>query len=217
MTEAKASLFREYGFNRVSFGVQTLNTKVLDGVNRDYQSQQQVAEAFRILHKHRYWINVDLIRGLPGESEDSMDASLASMLALEPTQITMYAISPYTPIEVDSARLGPIADAAERYRPIALEHGYTLNPGATCLGFTLEGEGGVGNLLADERREQQAEVIGLVERLPDNQREVVRLKFQSGLSYREIADVTQLSVSNVGFLLHGAMKKLRQMAAALPQ
>jgi RNA polymerase sigma factor (sigma-70 family) len=68
-----------------------------------------------------------------------------------------------------------------------------------------------------ERREQQAEVLGLVERLPDNQREVVRLKFQSDLSYREIADVTQLSVSNVGFLLHGAMKKLRQMAAALPQ
>jgi RNA polymerase sigma-70 factor (ECF subfamily) len=67
-----------------------------------------------------------------------------------------------------------------------------------------------------ERREQQAEVISLVERLPDNQREVVRLKFQSGLSYREIADVTQLSVSNVGFLLHGAMKKLRQMAATLP-
>lgn len=68
-----------------------------------------------------------------------------------------------------------------------------------------------------ERREQKAEVLGMVERLPDNQREVVRLKFQSGLSYREIADVTQLSVSNVGFLLHGAMKKLRQMAAALPQ
>ncbi len=68
-----------------------------------------------------------------------------------------------------------------------------------------------------EQREQRAEVLGLVDRLPDNQREVVRLKFQSDLSYREIADVTQLSVSNVGFLLHNALKNLRQMAAALPQ
>ena len=67
-----------------------------------------------------------------------------------------------------------------------------------------------------ERREQQSQVLDLLERLPDNQREVVRLKFQSGLSYREIAEVTQLSVSNVGFLLHNALKQLRKMAAALP-
>ena len=70
--------------------------------------------------------------------------------------------------------------------------------------------------VAAERREQHNQVLGMLERLPDNQREVVRLKFQSGLSYREIADVTKLSVSNVGFLLHGALKQLRKMAAALP-
>ncbi len=67
-----------------------------------------------------------------------------------------------------------------------------------------------------ERREQHSQVLDLVDRLPDNQREVVRLKFQSDLSYREIADVTQLSVSNVGFLLHNALKQLRKMAATLP-
>ena len=67
-----------------------------------------------------------------------------------------------------------------------------------------------------ERREQRTQVLDLLDRLPDNQREVVRLKFQSDLSYREIAEVTQLSVSNVGFLLHNALKQLRKMAAALP-
>ena len=35
---------------------------------------------------------------------------------------------------------------------------------------------------------------------PQNQREVVRLKFHSQLSYKEIAEITELSVSNVGFL-----------------
>ena len=39
--------------------------------------------------------------------------------------------------------------------------------------------------------------------------EVVRLKFQNGMSYKEIADVTALSVSNVGFLLHTAINRLR--------
>lgn len=53
-------------------------------------------------------------------------------------------------------------------------------------------------------------VIELVEELPGNQREVLRLKFQAGLSYKEISKVTQLSVSNVGYLLHTAIKRLRE-------
>ena len=52
-------------------------------------------------------------------------------------------------------------------------------------------------------------VLGLVEGLPENQREVIRLKFQDGLSYREISQITQLSVSNVGYLLHTAIRRLR--------
>ena len=45
--------------------------------------------------------------------------------------------------------------------------------------------------------------------LPANQRDVVRLKFQDGLSYKEIAEVTGLSVSNVGYLLHHGLRALR--------
>ena len=50
--------------------------------------------------------------------------------------------------------------------------------------------------------------------LPNNQQEVVRLKFQNGMSYKEIAAVTELSVSNVGFLLHTALDTLRTRIAA---
>lgn len=46
-------------------------------------------------------------------------------------------------------------------------------------------------------------------RLPDHQREVLRLKFLSELSYREISDITGLSVSNVGYLIHTGLKALR--------
>ena len=49
----------------------------------------------------------------------------------------------------------------------------------------------------------------LLERLPHNQQEVIRLKFQQGLSYKEIAAITELSASNVGYLIHTAVKKLR--------
>jgi RNA polymerase sigma factor (sigma-70 family) len=45
--------------------------------------------------------------------------------------------------------------------------------------------------------------------LTENQQEVIRLKFQSGFSYKEIAEVTGLSVSNVGVQLHEAIQKIR--------
>ena len=60
-----------------------------------------------------------------------------------------------------------------------------------------------------ERRETAARVLDLVETLPASQREVIRLKFQNGFSYREISRISGHSVTNVGFLLHTGLKTLR--------
>lgn len=56
-----------------------------------------------------------------------------------------------------------------------------------------------------------SKVMRLLDRLPENQQEVIRLKFQNDLSYREISEITGLSVSNVGFLLHVGIKRLREI------
>jgi RNA polymerase sigma-70 factor (ECF subfamily) len=61
-----------------------------------------------------------------------------------------------------------------------------------------------------ERKEQIARLMELVEELPRNQHEVVRLRFQHHHSYQEISEITGLSVGNVGFLLNAAMRNLRQ-------
>lgn len=52
---------------------------------------------------------------------------------------------------------------------------------------------------------------GLLNRLNEKQKHVMLLFFQEGLSYKEIADVTGFSMSNVGMLLHRGLKKLRDM------
>ena len=66
-----------------------------------------------------------------------------------------------------------------------------------------------------ERAETREAVRQLIDRLPPNQQEVIRLKFQNGFSYREISRITELSVTNVGFLIHTAVSRLRrEMAAA---
>ena len=57
--------------------------------------------------------------------------------------------------------------------------------------------------------ERMTQVIQALDRLSENQREVIRLKFQQGLSYNEISEVTGLTSGNVGFLLHTGLKRLR--------
>ena len=61
-----------------------------------------------------------------------------------------------------------------------------------------------------ETQEVLSGVAEVIEVLPDRQREVIRLKFQQGLSYKEISSVTGLSVSNVGFLIHTGVKTIRK-------
>ena len=53
-------------------------------------------------------------------------------------------------------------------------------------------------------------VARLLRELPDKHREVVALRFGAGLAYREIADVTGLTETNVGFILHTALRTLKQ-------
>jgi RNA polymerase sigma-70 factor (ECF subfamily) len=73
-----------------------------------------------------------------------------------------------------------------------------------------------GPAAATESRDTEASLLRLLDRLSPNQREVIRLKFQNDLSYQEIADITQLSVTNVGFILHTGLKKLREIVRSEP-
>lgn len=83
-------------------------------------------------------------------------------------------------------------------------------------------EGQAERVTADEPRpskgmevaEMHEAVFRLVDRLPPNQQEVIRLKFQNGFSYKEISRITELSVSNVGVLIHHAVARLRAEFAA---
>jgi RNA polymerase sigma-70 factor (ECF subfamily) len=73
-----------------------------------------------------------------------------------------------------------------------------------------------GPAAAIESRDTEASLLRLLDRLSPNQREVIRLKFQNDLSYQEIADITQLSVTNVGFILHTGLRKLREIIRSEP-
>ena len=64
-----------------------------------------------------------------------------------------------------------------------------------------------------EQKEAGGFLLRIIGTLPPRQQEVLQLKFQNDLSYQEISDITHLSVSNVGVLIHNALKTLRERYA----
>lgn len=64
-----------------------------------------------------------------------------------------------------------------------------------------------------ESAERDDALADAVRALPSRQQELIQLRFGSGLSYREIAAVTSLSVGNVGYVLHMAVRALRARLA----
>ena len=67
-----------------------------------------------------------------------------------------------------------------------------------------------------DEKQTAGQIFRMLDRLPKNQREVVYLKFQCDLSYKEISEITKLSVTNVGFLMHTALTKLRKELLSEP-
>ena len=61
-----------------------------------------------------------------------------------------------------------------------------------------------------EQKEAGGFLLRILGTLPPRQQEVLQLKFQNDLSYQEISEITNLSVSHVGVLIHTALKNLRQ-------
>ena len=59
--------------------------------------------------------------------------------------------------------------------------------------------------------ERVDQVTACLDKLSANQREVIRLKFQQGMSYKEISKVTGLTSGNVGFLIHTGLKRMRSL------
>lgn len=68
-----------------------------------------------------------------------------------------------------------------------------------------------------EARDQLSLALAAVSTLPAPVQEVLRLKFSHGLSYREIAEVTGLTVSHVGVRIHEGVTILRRRLAGAPR
>lgn len=152
LTREKALIFRDAGYNRASMGVQTGSSGMLSGVNRGYQTRGLVETAVGVLQELKFQVNLDLLQGLPGETADSLAASLSWVMGLRPTEITMYGLAPSTP-DVVSGRSAsrPLAAVASELSDLAGRSGYTVSVLETCVKFMLPELGPPFNLVGQER------------------------------------------------------------------
>ena len=81
---------RDLGFNRVSLGVQDLDPRVQQAINR-IQSFDATAAVIEDARRHGFRsVNIDLIYGLPHQSLESFSTTLNRIIELSPDRIAMY-------------------------------------------------------------------------------------------------------------------------------
>lgn len=83
---------REGGFNRISFGMQSARPHVLQLLDRHHtpgRPEACVAEARAAGFEH---VNLDLIYGTPGESDDDWRASLDAAIGAGPDHVSAYSL-----------------------------------------------------------------------------------------------------------------------------
>jgi oxygen-independent coproporphyrinogen-3 oxidase len=88
----KAMLFRSYGVNRVSMGVQSLNEQLLDRLGRIH-TRDMVFRSFDVLRRAGFEnLNVDLMFAIPGQSLEVWRETLVEAIALGSEHLSTYEV-----------------------------------------------------------------------------------------------------------------------------
>lgn len=99
VTAEKLQVLRAFGVNRISFGAQSLNERLLLTIGRLHDADA-VYEGVALAHSAGFaHVNVDLMFGLPEQSLDDVDASLRGLFEMNVDHVSAYwlKVEPGTP------------------------------------------------------------------------------------------------------------------------
>jgi oxygen-independent coproporphyrinogen-3 oxidase len=117
LSEEKIELLARLGFTQISFGIESLDPKVLEAINRKHD-----------IESIRYWVDkarsagfgvhVDLVYGLPYQTAESFRDTVEQVLSIRPDRLATFSFM-YTPISIKHQRAIPRASvptSLERFR-----------------------------------------------------------------------------------------------------
>ena len=95
-TQEHVAALRECGFNRISMGVQDVDTRVQEVIHR-IQPPEQTRQLVEWSRRAGFEsVNFDLIYGLPYQSEESFARTLDVVIAMQPDRIALYSYAHVT-------------------------------------------------------------------------------------------------------------------------
>jgi len=173
-TSGQLAALRELGFNRLSIGVQDFDPKVQRTINR-HQTFERTREVFDAAAALGFsGINLDLVYGLPHQTAESWERTLALLLQLQPQRLAVFgfaflpsAIPHQRKLPVEAMPRGPAKLALMRrayeaalgagYVPVGMDH-FAL-PGDPLA--RAEAEGTLGRSFQGYTVRAAPEVIGV--------------------------------------------------------
>jgi len=90
LTDAKLEAIRRMGITRLSLGVENFDDRILELNGRAHRSPE-IGQAYRAARALAFpQINIDIIAGMLGETEENWRACVRKTLELEPDSVTVY-------------------------------------------------------------------------------------------------------------------------------
>lgn len=151
LTDEKLRAFSDYGGNRLSLGIQSFNDKPLETIGRVCRSYHAEKALDSVKKNWRGRLNLDVIAGLPDQSDEEFFNSLNKVLSYEPDHVSMYTLTveEETPLyqEIEKGRIRFEFDDADRQwllgRKILFERGFSQYE---VSNFSLPGSESIHNL-----------------------------------------------------------------------
>lgn len=92
LTLEQVKLFKKYGVNRVSIGVQTVNDKFLKFLGRNHTKEDVKSKIKMLKDNGINNINVDLIYAIPNQTLEDLNDDISFLLQLEIPHISTYSL-----------------------------------------------------------------------------------------------------------------------------
>lgn len=129
--EERLLLMRRFGVATVELGAQSMDDEVLNRSRRGHTARD-TAESVRLLREHGFMVGIQLMPGLPGDSEERFMKTVERVLELHPDMVRLYP----TVVIKGTELAGWYRE--RRYRPLQLDEAVKICR-ESCL--ILEGHG----------------------------------------------------------------------------
>ena len=166
ITVEKLRVLKKHGITRISINPQTMREETLRIIGRKH-SPEQVKEAFALAREEGFDnINMDIILGLPGETQEDVRYTAAEIKKLSPDSLTVHSLAikrasglnqwieknGMAALKNTDATMGIAAEAAKNMgmEPYYLYRQKNMSGNFENVGYALPGKYGIYNILIME-------------------------------------------------------------------